>query len=80
MAEAIVGYTTLRNKLHITLAGSDTNRPNCGQGRMIPAEFVWSEEHPTSAIIAISRAYEYTLKETHDYCKRCFPWHTEEAN
>jgi hypothetical protein len=76
MPEVKVGYTTLKNKLH--LSAIDSNTPNCGQGRMTVEGFVWSEEHPTSTLVAISQVYQYTLNAEHNYCKRCFPWHTEE--
>lgn len=78
MAEVIVGYTTLKNKLHIATAIK--TRPNCGQGTMTSEGFIWSESHPTTSIIAIERAYKHTLNGSYDYCKRCFPWHVEEAN
>ena len=69
--EALVGYTTLRNKLHLDTKGMEsTGKPNCGQGRII--EIV----HHASDVLSMARATEmvtgYAKATEAPLCARCF--------
>lgn len=71
-AYASIGYTTMRNKLHLNL--SDGNRPQCGQGAIKEWIAIQAIRTALDKNKAIGEATQEArrVEPTADLCARCF--------